>query len=228
MAFKRRKNNKARKILRRIRKRKVPKKIKNEIRRTINRTVESKYASIDDSGSSTTPNTSWQVGINTINTIYPTIAQGLERHMRIGNQILIKKMRVVIKYYLSAASLGDWNVRIMLWKPKLMSDITTAVNDIQTSIGGTTPQNIQKPMWNSEDFVLIKDTGVITHGAPNITGRNVFQVVWYVPPHRLLYGTNASTQPTDRQYKVTIAYSSASTVTAIAWEIRSDVMYKDP
>lgn len=217
------------KRLKRVLKRKskkTPKYIRKEIKKTIMRTVESKFAFRDLSYSSTTSGTAWDTTGLTHTTIYPDIDQGPTRSNRIGNKIIIKKFRIKYMLQVLGSSLVDWNYRIIIWKPKLMSDYLTASGDVTTSLTGAA-LNISNPMWNSEDVTIHIDTGVKHISQPSINGQYVKWHTFYVPSHTITYSTNTTVQPDDRMYCISIFINNGGSSQAWSSRFRSDVLYKD-
>lgn len=231
MVYRRKKNNKSRKILRRIRKNKVPKKFKREIKRQLFKQVESKFASTDQLNSYTLSGTIWNTTVQNLLTIYPDVQEGVQRHERLGNAIQIKKFRVAINLYMPTSGTGsaaEWAYRIILWKPKILSDISAGQSDMIATFGSQGREAMEKAFWNSEDVTVIKDTHKICMPTPSVFGKGVAKHVFYIPAHKLLYATNSATQPTDRSYQISIILMSGVSLAPLTVSVRSDIMYKDP
>lgn len=218
--------------LRRVIKRaskKVPKKVKKFVKTALARQVETKFAANDANGQLTTSNVTPRTLVVT-NTLsqYPLIPQGVQRHQRVGNKIFVRRMKVTFQFYLSAAASQDFQFRIIMWKPKLLSDVLTAQNDILTTFNGLASENINKTFWNSEDVTIHKDSGMMTWRAPSAYGKSIYKYSFWVPRHTVLFSTNAAERPTDRMYCFSFMTAYNGLNQTVDWFARTDMEFKDP
>lgn len=229
--FRRKKNNKARKILKRIRARKFKnarsvKGVRAICRKVVKSMDETKWTEGTTASSVlNSSGTPYLLAASHVS-ILPTMAQGVTHKTYLGTKIqqIANKVFVHIECGPGSFTSDSWEyARIIIYKPKLNQNITQAQAYLDSIFANTAFTNIYKQTDPSQVHV-IRDTYVMTFNS--VWGSRYRNIKYTEGPKVINFQTDNATGVADRGTYVYIILSGENGM-QLTYQVHSTIKFKD-